>query len=66
MPKPALELNRGKAAARLQREGWINKGGGSHDIYVHPGVPGRLISMPRLRSLLPGEARAIAKQAGWL
>ncbi len=66
MPKPALELNRGKVAARLEREGWINKGGGSHDIYVHPVRRGRLISVPRHRMLSPGVARTIAKQAGWL
>ncbi len=65
MPKPALELNRGKVAARLEREGWINKGGGSHDVYVHAARQGVLIVVPRHRALSAGVARAIAKQAGW-
>ena len=66
MPKRAVELNRGKVAARLRRDGWINKGGGRHDVYVHAAHHGVLIVIPLHRTLSPGVARAIAKQAGWL
>jgi predicted RNA binding protein YcfA (HicA-like mRNA interferase family) len=65
MPKPVLELNRGKVAARLQREGWQVQHGGGHDLYKHPGKPGRIV-VPRHRTLSPGVAREIAKVAGWL
>jgi hypothetical protein len=65
MAKPAIESNRRKVAARLEREGWINRGGKEHDIYTHPAYPGRIISLPRHRTLSPGVARAIAKTTGW-
>jgi HicA toxin of bacterial toxin-antitoxin, len=36
-----------------------------HDVYKHPKRHGRII-VPRHRTLSPGVARVIAKQAGWL
>jgi predicted RNA binding protein YcfA (HicA-like mRNA interferase family) len=39
--------------------------GGDHDVYKHPTRPGRII-LPRHRTLSPGVARAIAKQARWV
>jgi predicted RNA binding protein YcfA (HicA-like mRNA interferase family) len=58
------ETNRTKVVARLQRDGWIERHGGDHDVYKHPQKPGRII-VPRRRELSPGVARAIARQAGW-
>jgi mRNA interferase HicA len=58
------ETNRTKVAARLKRDGWIERHGGDHDVYKHPSKPGRII-VPRHRELSPGVARAIARQAGW-
>jgi predicted RNase H-like HicB family nuclease/predicted RNA binding protein YcfA (HicA-like mRNA interferase family) len=54
-----------KVAARLLREGWELRHGADHDIYKHPTRSGRII-LPRHRTLSPGVARAVAKQAGWL
>lgn len=51
--------------ARLEREGWVNAGGGSHDKFKHPGKPGRII-VPRHREQSPGVARSIARSAGWI
>jgi len=62
MPSP--ETNRTKIVARLEREGWIARHGGEHDVYKHPVRKGRII-VPRHRVLSPGVARAIAKVAGW-
>ena len=50
---------------RLEREGWINRGGGNHDVYTNPARPGVIVSVPRHRTLSPGVARKIAKLAGW-
>src|SRR5450756_3004744 len=50
--------------ARLERDGWVGRHGGDHDVYKHPARPGRII-VPRHRTLSPGVARAIAKVAGW-
>jgi predicted RNA binding protein YcfA (HicA-like mRNA interferase family) len=66
MPKPTIESNRGKVVARLAREGWIERHGGEHDVYTNPARPGRIISVPRHRTLSIGVARKIAKEAGWL
>jgi predicted RNA binding protein YcfA (HicA-like mRNA interferase family) len=63
--KPALELNRQKVAARLEREGWVARHGGMHDIYMHPDKPRQIIVLPRHRTLSPGVARGTAKLAGW-
>jgi len=58
------ETNRNKVTARLKRDGWIERHGGDHDIYKHPGKPGPIVGQ-RHRVLSPGVARAIARQAGW-
>jgi predicted RNA binding protein YcfA (HicA-like mRNA interferase family) len=58
------ETNRNKVVTRLERDGWVGRHGGDHDVYKHPARPGRII-VPRHRSLSPGVARAIAKAAGW-
>jgi len=51
-------------AARLKRDGWIERHGGDHDVYKHPNKPGRIV-VPRHRELSPGVARVIARHAGW-
>jgi predicted RNA binding protein YcfA (HicA-like mRNA interferase family) len=58
------ETNRQKVVARLAREGWVEHHGGEHDVFKHPTKPGRIV-VPRHRTLSPGVARVIAKQAGW-
>jgi len=58
------ETNRTKVAARLKREGWVERHGGDHDVFKHPSRPGRIV-VPRHRTLSPGVARTIARQAGW-
>jgi mRNA interferase HicA len=47
------------------REGWEVRHGGNHDVYKHSTRSGRII-LPRHRTLSPGVARAVAKQARWL
>lgn len=59
-----METNRRRVVGRLEREGWENKGGGEHDVFKHPGKPGRIV-VPRHRELSPGVAQKIAKLAGW-
>ncbi len=59
-----LETNRAKIVRRLEGEGWLSQGGGSHDLYRHPTKPGT-ITVPRHRTVTPGVARNIAKAAGW-
>ena len=54
-----------KIVARLMRDGWESRAGGKHDVFKHPRYKGRII-IPRHRTLSPGVARAIAKQAGWI
>jgi predicted RNA binding protein YcfA (HicA-like mRNA interferase family) len=61
----ALETNTRKIVRRLQREGWINIGGGNHDNFEHPEKPAVLIQVPRHREVSIGVARSIAKTAGW-
>jgi predicted RNA binding protein YcfA (HicA-like mRNA interferase family) len=61
-----LELETRKVRARLEREGWVNIGGGNHDRFVNSNRPGIMIPVPRHRSLTSGTARSIAKAAGWL
>jgi len=58
-----METSRAKVVRRLQREGWVNRGGGSHD--THPERPGVIVVVPRHRNLSPGVARQIEKLAGW-
>lgn len=60
----AVETNRGKVVARLQREGWEYRHGGDHDIFYHP-TKRLLVAVPRHRALSMGVARNIAKKAGW-
>ncbi len=64
-PMPTIETSTRKIIARLVRDGWVNRGGGSHDIYKHPTKTGRIV-VPRHREQSPGVARSIAKVAGWL
>jgi predicted RNA binding protein YcfA (HicA-like mRNA interferase family) len=64
IPRPTLETNRSKVAARLLREGWEVRHGRDHDVYKHSTRSGRII-LPRHRTLSPGVARAVAKQARW-
>lgn len=61
---PAPEADRQKVVARLKHEGWLEEHGGEHDKFKHPQRKGRII-VPRHRTLSPGVARQIAKQAGW-
>ncbi len=62
----AIETNTRKVVRRLEREGWVNVGGGKHDKFDHPAKPGVTIMVPRYRELTPRVARSIAKDAGWL
>ncbi|MGJ0535671.1 type II toxin-antitoxin system HicA family toxin [Methylocystis sp.] len=61
-----VETNARKIVARLERDGWINIGGGSHDRFVNEKRPGVMITVPRHRQLTLGTARSIAKAAGWM
>ena len=61
----ALETNSRKIRARLEREGWIDIGGGKHDVFKHPAKAGQVV-VPRHRELSRGVARSIAKAAGWI
>ena len=60
-----VETNTRKVVARLEQDGWVNQGGGNHDIFRHPTKPG-IITVPRHRTLSIGVARSIAKSAGWI
>ncbi len=62
---PVLELSRSKVVRRLEGEGWVNDGGGKHDVFRHPWKKGVAI-VPRHRQLTPGVARTIARAVGWL
>jgi predicted RNA binding protein YcfA (HicA-like mRNA interferase family) len=59
-----VETSRKKIVARLERDGWVNRGGGEHDVYVHPTQSGRVV-VPRHKALSGGVSRAIAMVAGW-
>ena len=61
-----IEANTNKVVARLKREGWEVRHGGSHDLYKHPERPTVRITVPRHRTLSLGVARSIAKSAGWI
>jgi predicted RNA binding protein YcfA (HicA-like mRNA interferase family) len=61
----SVETNTRKIIARLLAEGWKSDLGGEHDKYRHPDKT-FTIMVPRHRTLSPGTARVIAKQAGWL
>lgn len=58
------ETSRRRVVARLEAEGWLNQGGGSHDKFIRPGNDYPVI-VPRHQTLSPGVARSIAKAAGW-
>ena len=65
MNKPALELSRGKVAARLTR----GMGGAPRRCprRIHPpDRPGHIITLPRHRTPSPGVARNTATAAGWI
>jgi predicted RNA binding protein YcfA (HicA-like mRNA interferase family) len=62
---PSIETNTRKIKSRLEREGWVNIGGGGHDRYENEKHPGVLITVPRHKEVSPGVARSIAKAAGW-
>ena len=66
MARQSLELNRDKVLARLKRERWVGRTGGSHDVFTHPDRPQKVIVLPRHRTLSPGVARNTAKTAGWI
>ncbi|MGL4634422.1 MAG: type II toxin-antitoxin system HicA family toxin [Beijerinckiaceae bacterium] len=59
-----MELNRKKIIARLERDGWENKGGKEHDKFRHATLAG-VVMVPRHNQVTPGVARSIAKAAGW-
>jgi predicted RNA binding protein YcfA (HicA-like mRNA interferase family) len=61
MPAPETR----KIIGRLEREGWVNIGGGSHDKFKHDARPGVIIVVLRHRTLSPGVARSFAKLPGW-
>jgi predicted RNA binding protein YcfA (HicA-like mRNA interferase family) len=61
-----LETQTRRIVAKLVREGWVNVGGGRHDKFIHPDLPGALIVVPRHREVSVGVARDIAKRARWL
>jgi predicted RNA binding protein YcfA (HicA-like mRNA interferase family) len=65
LPERTLETNRSRVAARLEREGWVVRHGGNHDVYKHPSKPGRIV-VARHRTLSIGVARMIARTAGWV
>lgn len=58
------ETNRRTITDRLANEGWVNHGGGKHDLYRHADKPG-VITVPRHKTLSNGVARSIARAAGW-
>jgi predicted RNA binding protein YcfA (HicA-like mRNA interferase family) len=62
----AVETNTRKIMARLEREGWVNVGGGKHDKFTHPDRCGEVIIVPRHAVQRIGTARSIAKAAGWI
>jgi predicted RNA binding protein YcfA (HicA-like mRNA interferase family) len=55
---PAPETNTRTIISRLEREGWVNIGGGSHDKFKHDARPGVII-------VVPGHRTSIVKLAGW-
>ncbi len=59
---PKFEDNRRKIVGRLENEGWVNIGGGEHDLFSKDG---KIIAVPRHRTISQGVARSIFKAAGW-
>ncbi len=62
---PTYETNTRKIISHLERDGWVNVGGGNHDKFEHADRPTVLIIVPRHREVSPGVARDIAEKAGW-
>jgi predicted RNA binding protein YcfA (HicA-like mRNA interferase family) len=62
---PAPETNTRKIISRLEREGWVNIGSGTHDKFKYDARPGVVIVAPRNRTLSADVARSIAKLASW-
>jgi predicted RNA binding protein YcfA (HicA-like mRNA interferase family) len=61
----ALETNRRKVVARLEREGWVGVGGKRLEVFKHPERSGRVV-VPRHREVSPFVAREVANAAGWI
>lgn len=61
----AVETNTRKIVARLKRDGWLSQGGKRHEKPTHPDKPGKLVMVPRHRTVSDGVARGIARDAGW-
>jgi predicted RNA binding protein YcfA (HicA-like mRNA interferase family) len=53
VPMPSLETNTRQVVRRLEREGWVNVGGGKHDKFEHADKPRVMIMVPRHRELSP-------------
>jgi len=63
---PKVDVDRRRIVVRLLQEGWmLIRHGSDHDIYRHPDRR-HLVAVPRHRTLTPGTARSIVRQAGWL
>ncbi len=62
---PWVETSRADVVSRLEGDGWVCEGGGRHDKFSHPTIPGK-ISVPRHRILTTGVARDIVKKARWI
>ena len=63
---PKVEARTREIVARLEKDGWVNIGGGSHDRFVSERRPGVMITVPRHKELSSGVARSIAKAVGWI
>ncbi len=61
----AIETNTRRIVRRLERDGWVSRGGKKHEKFEHPDRPGQLVMVPRHTELSIGTARQIAKIAGW-
>ena len=53
---PKAETNTRKIITRLEAEGWVDIGGGSHNRFVNNDRAGVMIPVPRHRELSPGPA----------
>ena len=62
----AIETDRAKIVRCLERDGWVARHGGKHDVYTNPAKPEVSIVVPRHRTLSGGVARGITKDAGWI
>jgi predicted RNA binding protein YcfA (HicA-like mRNA interferase family) len=62
---PAVETNTRKIIGRLEREGWVNVGGGSHDKFKHDARPRVIHRGPAPSDAVAGRC-AIHRQVGRL